>query len=347
MTPDLRKAGDAAALLAAAAMGGLVGQEIGLPMPFLLGGLSAAGALAMAMSALGRKVSFPEPLRRGFIAVIGAMIGATFTPALLAAVPGFWVSLIAIALYVVTAHWIGFQLYHRLAGYDRITAIYAGMPGGFVEAVTMGEAAGADPRLLTLQHFARVVLVVMSVPLLFYWVGGETVGSAAGQQFSVEAWDWVDIGLVALFAAVGMWLGPKFRLPAPHLMGPLLLSAIAHAAGLADTAAPPWLLAFAQLIVGAGLGAMFAGASSQILGRAFLFGAVAVTLTLALGFAFAVGVAQFSPMGVDALFISFAPGGVVEMGLVALSLGISPVAVTAHHLFRIIIAVAVAARLGR
>lgn len=39
------------------------------------------------------------------------------------------------------------------------------------------------------------------------------------------------------------------------------------------------------------------------------------------------------------MFLAFAPGGLVEMGLIALGLNMSILYVTAHHLLRIILAV--------
>ena len=41
----------------------------------------------------------------------------------------------------------------------------------------------------------------------------------------------------------------------------------------------------------------------------------------------------------DTLLISFAPGGVTEMALIALSLQANPALVTAHHIYRIILTV--------
>ncbi|MEO1495110.1 MAG: AbrB family transcriptional regulator [Pseudomonadota bacterium] len=38
---------------------------------------------------------------------------------------------------------------------------------------------------------------------------------------------------------------------------------------------------------------------------------------------------------IQIVFMCYAPGGVVEMGLIALSLGVSPVLVTLHHFIRI------------
>ena len=43
--------------------------------------------------------------------------------------------------------------------------------------------------------------------------------------------------------------------------------------------------------------------------------------------------------GFDVMLISFAPGGVTEMALVALSLQASPAFVTLHHIVRILITV--------
>ena len=67
-------------------------------------------------------------------------------------------------------------------------------------------------------------------------------------------------------------------------------------------------------------------------------------LVAAIGFAFLLS----GPVGepVSAVILAFAPGGVSEMSLVALSLHLSAVFVTMHHLVRIILAV-MAARLGQ
>jgi uncharacterized membrane protein AbrB (regulator of aidB expression) len=47
------------------------------------------------------------------------------------------------------------------------------------------------------------------------------------------------------------------------------------------------------------------------------------------------------------LLMCFAPGGVVEMGLIALSLGVSPLIVTFHHIVRIVVTVVAVPIVGR
>lgn len=63
---------------------------------------------------------------------------------------------------------------------------------------------------------------------------------------------------------------------------------------------------------------------------------------LAPGIGLALTLAEFMLVPVDALFISFARGGVTETGLIVLSLGVSPVVVDCHHVSRILVTFLVA-----
>lgn len=316
-------------------------------MPYLIGALAAVATCTIALTARGVELAFPKPLRFLFVSLIGTMMGATFAPEQVSLLSQLWVSLLAMVLFVVLAHTLSFFIYTRLGSYDRVTATFAAMPGGLIEAVAIGTEAGADARVLSVQHFARIVIVVTVVPFLFWLWQGEAVGSAAGQVLSTAPPTVRDVALIAIVACAGLWLGPRLRLPAAHLTGPLLLSALLHGAGLLNVASPNWLLNGAQWGVGTGLGTMFGGATLALLARAFGFGLIVVAAVLVLSMIFALGLSQILPLPLDVLFISFAPGGVTEMGLIALSLGVSPLLVAIHHLFRILLMAMAAGYIAR
>ncbi len=321
-------------------VGGFAAAALGAPMPFLLGALCAVAPLVIWQSAAQRPtLQFPKPLRLAFIAVIGTMIGAGFSPELFNKLPTIWMSLLLVPVFVIVAHAFGYVLYRRVGGYDRPTALYGSMPGGLIEGVTLGEQAGGNVMLLTVHHFARVVLVVVCVPLLFAALSGEIVGSASGANLDQETARWSDLAGIVAVSGVGYALGKLFRLPAGHLMGPLVLAAALGGSGIAALETPEWLLSIAQLIIGTALATQFAGAQPKILVRAFGLTAVMVAGMFTLSAACAVVVSSYSAMPFDAAFISFAPGGVAEMGLIALSLDASPVLVTMHHLVRIVLTV--------
>ncbi|WP_172297061.1 AbrB family transcriptional regulator [Pseudoruegeria sp. HB172150] len=330
---------DTGTLLVLGAVGGTLGAWVGLPMPYMLGSLIFSAAYTITRAQSGYAVAFHRPFRFLSIATIGTMIGGRFTPDLLPLFPQLWPSFLAVGLFVVLAHGYGYFVLRKVGKYDRVTATYAAMPGGLIEAITLGEREGGDVRVLTVQHFARIIIVVMAVPTFFLWLEGHAVGSSAGQNMSTGPSHWWDLLAIAVIAPVGMWLGMRLNLPAGQLLGPLVLCAIAQLTGILDLHSPGWLLSLAQLIVGAGLGAQFSGMGIGLLVKTFGMGVLAVAGMLVIGAVMALGLVAVVPETFDALFVSFAPGGMTEMALIALSLDASPVIVTAHHLVRILLAV--------
>ncbi len=337
---DLRRLSQ---LFALAFSGGIVAWVIGLPLPFMLGSLAVTAVSSIASTSRGKPpITYPQSLRRMFIAVIGTMIGGTFTSELTILIPSLWISLLAMIPFLAMAQIIGYLIFRYVGGYQRVTSLFAAMPGGLVEAVELGQEAGGDVATLSLQHFARVVLVVVLVPQVFWIWTGNTVGSASGQAFSHGAVSIVDIALVFIVAISGIYAGAWLRFPAAHMIGPLLLSALLHVTGILSIESAEWLLALAQLVVGAGLGVHFSRVTHSQLMRGFGLGLLNVTAVLAFGFTFAWFLARLTPFSMEALFVSFAPGGLTEMGLIALSLSVSPMTVAAHHLFRIFLIVTTA-----
>jgi len=328
-------------LLALGGLGGLLAWQFGTPLPFMLGSL-VVSALAVALAAHRFPVGyqFPQKFRLIFIALIGVMIGAQVSPDLIARAPELAASLAMITLFVVLAHALNTAIFRYIGGYDRATAFYSGTPGGLLESIAMGEAAGANIRVLTIQQFLRIVLVLTLVPLGFTVWSGAAVGSAGGMSFGPQdSRDTATIGLVFGIGLVGLWLGHRLRLPAAQLTGPMFAAAILSGSGLVTLSLPIWLVDIAQVVIGASLGVRFLGVTGQMLGRALSLSLLSVLAMLALGIAMSLILHAYSGTSLIALIIAFAPGGVTEMSLVALSLQVSPAFVALHHIYRIVITV--------
>jgi len=327
-------------LLLLGAVSGLVAELGRLPLPFLLGPLLACGAVATLLAQrLPAGYGFPAFLRLAFIAVIGLMIGAQVTPELFAAPGRFTASFSALAVFVALCLGFNFLVFRRLGGYDRVTAFYCGAPGGLFESLALGEAAGGDIARLTLQQFLRVIAVVTLLPIgLSLWLGAP-VGSAGGASLARVEVPWTDLPLIALAGAAGSLGGRALRLPAWQLTGPLAVAALLSLTGLLHLDLPQWLINIAQVVLGCALGMRFTGLSRGLILRGAGLATVSVAGMLALAAGFAALLRPLTGEGFDVLLISFAPGGVTEMALVALSLQANPAFVTLHHIFRILLTV--------
>lgn len=338
-----KKAAQLILILGLAAIGAWVARHLGLPIPNLLGSLSASAALSLFVySRMGKRLWYPLRLRTTFIGVIGAMIGSNFSPDVLTLAPSLLLSFLAMTVFISGAWGMNYAIFRHIGGYDRPTATFSALPGGLIEAVTLGEQAGGNVELLSLQQFMRIVVVVVTIPTLFLLWTGHAVGSSAGQSLERTPADWIDWAAFLVIVPAGLLLGKKLALPAAALMGPLLVSALLHGSGLWHMNGPGVLLAGAQLVVGAGLGTMFARSTLRHIVTGFGLGVLSVGAMLTLGVAISLLLAQLVPIPVQTLLISFAPGGVTEMSLIALSLGADPVLVAAHHLFRIMFTVVAA-----
>lgn len=325
-------------------VGGLIGKLLGLPLGYLLGSLLAVAGWAIAgKRVLGQPIHMPQPLRMSFIPIVGVGIGGAFTPAIFHDAADWWPSVLALLVFVPLAHFTGYRIY-RAGGLTPMTAYFGAVPGGLIESVTMGEEAGADVALLVLIQFLRLILTIVFVPIMFLILTGHSVGSSAGVVMiggdkDLEAFD-VLVLTVAGFG--GYFLGKTLRFPAAIMTGPLAASAVAHLTGLTDAVPPAWAVSMTQVVVGTGLGARFAGMATTTLRRGFRLALLSTGASLALAFGFAELLHRLVDMPIAAVFLAFAPGGITEMSLIALSLHISVVFVTLHHIIRIVASISIA-----
>lgn len=327
-------------LICLSALAGLAAAHLGLPLPYLLGPLCLTAAIATGLPEwLPKDYVFPNWLRLIFIAVIGLMIGAQVSPELFADAGRLVVSLLALVGFVFVAIAFNYQIFRRIGGYDPATAFYSSTPGGLYESLAMGEEAGADMPRLILQQFLRIIVVVTALPIgLSLWIG-TPVGSAGGMTLARPSVPLETLPLILISGGIGILAGKFLRLPAGQLTGPLLVAAVLSLTGLWPLDIPQWLVNDAQIVIGTALGMRFTGLSRALILRGLGLSALSVGGMLILAALLAALLAPLAGEGFDVMLISFAPGGVTEMALVALSLQANPAFVTLHHIVRILITV--------
>lgn len=324
-------------MLALGGLGGLAARALSLPLPFMIGSLAVGAALVMA--APGRVpagYSFPGPLRMAVLSLIGVAIGGQVTPDLVARAGQYWISLAGMLVFVPLAHLAGYQLLSRIGGFGRAEAYFGAAPGGFIESITLAEEAGADIRIVTVQHFLRIILVILLVPTALTLYVGHPVGSSAGATMSSAPASARGLVLVAIVAAVGYGLGRRLHLPAQHLTGPLLCAAALSGSGLAVLQLPGPFVSAAQAVIGVSLGLRFYGMSLRMLLRGAGLTLIVVLAMGVIGLVLMLGIHRATGMAPEFLVLIYAPGGLTEMGLIALSLSGNSAVVVLHHVLRII-----------
>ncbi len=324
--------------LAIGTAGGWAAFELRLPLPWMIGAMGATTLAALA----GVRIQVPMNLRGVMVALLGVMLGSGFTPEILARMGEWALSLAAMLAYTVVASALGLLYFRWVARFDPITAYFCATPGGLSEMTVVGDAMGGDGRLIPLVHSSRLLLVVLLLPFAYEILLGVDLGQRPppGQPLlSVAPFD------VALLAACGLagWLAARaIRLPAALIVGPMVLSAAVHLAGWTEATPPVELVAAAQIVIGAAIGARFAGASPALVGRTALIGAGATVLLVAVAVVFALLLQAATGLPLTTLILAYAPGGLAEMSLIALALSLDAAFVATHHIVRIALIVTLA-----
>lgn len=317
--------------LAIGAIGGTLFFVLNMPLAWMMGAMVLTTISALA----GVSLHVPGRLRSVMVAILGVLLGSTFTPEALAKVGEWPLTLAGLVLYLMIVTGLLYVYFRRVLGFDPATAYFSATPGGLNEMVIVGRAMGGDDRAIALVHGARILLVVLTLPFWFRYAYG--VGSAGGGAGDASLADigWLDGGVLVACAVIGPLVGKLLRLPAYRLVGPMLASAAVHIAGLTASAPPMELVAIAQVVVGSAIGARFVGAPLKWVARIITASVGSTSLMLGATVAFALALAPLSGIPFPAVVLAFSPGGLAEMSLIALFLGIETAFVATHHVARI------------
>ena len=317
--------------LAIGAVGGALFYVLDMPLAWMMGAMVLTTIAALS----GVSLHVPGHLRSVMVAILGVLLGSTFTPEAMQRVAEWPLTLASLSLYLMLVTGILYVYFRRLMGFDPATAYFSATPGGLNEMVIVGRAMGGDDRGIALVHGARVLLVVLTLPFWFRYAYG--VGAAPGGlgDGTLAQIGWLDGGVLVTCAVVGPLVGKALRLPAYRLVGPMLASAGVHIAGLTASAPPMELVAIAQVVVGSAVGARFVDAPLKWVFKILVasLGSTSLMLAATVGFAFALAPVTGIPF--PAIVLAFSPGGLAEMSLIALSLGIETAFVATHHVVRI------------
>lgn len=326
--------------LAIGAAGGLLFTLLHLPLAWMLGPMLATTIASLA----GAPLAVPAALRGPTIAVLGVLLGSGFDREVLERLLRWLPVLLALPVYVAGVTVLAYLYLRRLARLDPRTAWFSATPGGLGEMIVMGDRAGGDLRTIALVHSTRILLVVFAIPFALRAMGYAIPSVPAAARAAAGAQD-----LLVLLACgvLGFGLARLFRLPAPGLLGPMLVSAGAHLAGIVEGAPPVLVVAVAQLVIGAQVGARFAGYPVLRVVQAVAsgFGLTVLMLAAALGCGWLL--ARTSGLSTLLLILALAPGGLAEMSLVALALTDDPALVAAVHIVRVALVVVAAPLLFR
>src|ERR1700686_1603725 len=326
-TQSLRRAIET---LLIAATGGFLFDLAKFPAGWLAGAMVFSATAALA----GRPLGLPNNLARAFYIVLGMSIGAVATPQTVAGMAIWPLSIVAVTIAMAVGT-LGTVVYlKRVHGWDTLTAVLGGLPGGLSQVLVLAAEQGLDLRAIAIVQSMRVVILAVCVPagLGLFGLAGPARLPAGSVAIADAPWELVImVGLSVTVALVLL----KSGFPGGLIFGPMVVSGVLHGGDFIHITFPPWFANIAMVGLGSVAGSRFTGTPFRLmlsyLGAAL--GSFVVSLLITAAFALAVTV--LLGLRVSDVVVAYAPGSIDAMMILALALHLDPVFVGAHHLARV------------
>ncbi|NND92725.1 MAG: hypothetical protein HKN42_17860 [Granulosicoccus sp.] len=310
--------------------GGGIALLLQFPIPWLLGSLlfCAVGSRA------GLPVrSLPGVLERWMRVAIGVSLGPSVASSMQvsgADLPFAVVAALGITTLTVAA---GTPWFEQRVGLPRPAAFLCALPGGLSMLLALSGDTGNRAEVL-LVHAVRVVIVVVSISLLARMLGvpPEPDPLLASLDWHNDTSPWVLAGLVI----VCFMLAERLRIAGGHVIIPMIIAACIAAFTEIDIAPPMVVKTIAMLVFGMVIGCEVANGPRERYYQLFAASAVFTIVIMAVAAMFAMVLTQLIDQHFLVLFLSLAPGGIAEVSLVALALGLDAGLVALVHSCRFI-----------
>lgn len=310
------------------ALGAGVAWLVSAPVYMLIGPAVAVFAASLA----GVKTDIAPGFRDLNFIVLGLAVGAGFNDDALAAMIRWPFAIAAMAVAMWASLLASRAVLVRAFHFAPRTALLAAAPGHLSFVLSMGAEMGKDLPRIAITQSVRLLSLTVAVPFIALGLGVNVGGSVVPQGVLMTP-----VHLVIL-AVAGLGLGLLFRrlsVPAPLLMGPMVLSAVAHLTGLAPGVLPDWLVLPAYLVLGSLIGARFSGTSLAELRLGLASGLTVTGIAVLICALAAAPVAWALEMPLAHVLMAFAPGGLETMIAMGVVLGVVPGFVAACHIARL------------
>lgn len=317
--------------LAIAGIGGTLFGLTGFPAGWLSGSMLFVAIAAIA----GRPAHMPPKLARAIFIVIGMSLGAAATPETLRGIYTWPLSIAVLVAAVVAVTATTMTYLQKMHGWERMSAFLASAPGALSQVIIVSTQFNADVRGVVIVQSLRVVILAVAVPAVIAAMG---LAAPAPLPVSVEVdhpvIEYTALVLISVLAAFGL---ERIRFRGGLMFGSMIASAILHGTGLIHVTMPWWVAAVAMCGLGAITGSRFANTGLPLLLRYLAAALGSFFVSVGVAGVFALGLIMTTSFRAADVIVSFAPGALDVVMILALALHLDPIYVGAHHLSRFLL----------
>ena len=301
-----------------------------IPLAWFLGPM----LITSLASLMGLKIVMPRLMLSCILILLGLYIGNYIDKSLFTQMHQWvWTSLIML-VYIIFSVLIVSKYLERFSKYDTKTSIFSAAPGALGPLMILAEDEKTDLSQVATSHLIRLIIIITVFPFIvnsFYDVKGAEIS-----QEIIENQNLKHLLLLIISSVILIYFFDKLKIPAALLSGTLVASGFLQITEIASYQISPDIIDYCLLVLGASVGCRFAGKTFSEIGRNALHSFVATFLLVFLGIIAALVAGLIIDKNFFTLLLSYCPGGIYEVAVIAIFFDLDPEFVSFHHIIRLL-----------
>ena len=301
-----------------------------IPLAWFLGPM----LITSLVSLLGLKIKMPRLVLSSILILLGLYIGNYIDKNLFAQMHQWiWTSLIML-VYIIVSVLIVSKYLEKFSKYEKKTSIFSAAPGALGPLMILAEDEKTDLSQVATSHLIRLIIIITIFPFIvnsFYDVKGAEIAQEVVEDQNLKHL------LILIFSSIILIIFfDKLKIPAALLTGTLVASGFLQITEIASYKISPNIIDYCLLILGSSVGCRFADKTFSEIGRNALHSFVATFFLVVLGILAALVAGLIIDKNFFTLLLSYCPGGIYEVAVIAIFFDLDPEFVSFHHIIRLL-----------
>ncbi|MDA8822218.1 AbrB family transcriptional regulator [Candidatus Pelagibacter bacterium] len=308
----------------------IIAEFFNTPLAWFLGPMLVTSLASL----MGLKIKMPRLILSSILILLGLYIGNYIDKSLLTQMHQWvWTSLIML-IYIIFSVLIVSKYLEKFSKYEKKTSIFSAAPGALGPLMILAEDEKTDLSQVATSHLIRLIIIITFFPFIvnsFYDVGNIEIAQVTIQNQNLN-----HLLILIIASIILIYFFDKLKIPAALLSGTLVASGSLQIAEIATYQISPDIIDYCLLILGASVGCRFANKTFSEIGRNALHSFIATFLLVVLGVIAALVAGLIIDKNFFTLLLSYCPGGIYEVAVIAIFFDLDPEFVSFHHIIRLL-----------
>ena len=309
----------------------IIAEFFKIPLAWFLGPM----LITSLASLMGLKTKMPKLILSTVLILLGLYIGNYIDKSLFSQINQWALTSFIMLIYIILSVLIVSKYLQMFSKYERKTSIFSAAPGALGPLMILAEdEKKTDLSQVATSHLIRLIIIITIFPLIvnsFYKVENLNIIEEVIKDQNI-----IHLILLIITSIIFILLFDKFKIPAALLSGTLFASGLLQITDIAAYKLSPDIIDYCLLILGSSVGCRFANKTFKEIANNAWHSFVATFLLVLLGLVAAFAASFIIDKNFFTLLLSYCPGGIYEVAVIAIFFDLDPEFVSFHHIIRLL-----------